>query len=102
MLSSYVVGNLLGRLLVSYLLVFLLCLGLAKGDWRGALARTRRWYGVLAVVVVFALGLAGSVGSRMADAPRGPVPTAGPSVDADGRVTIQAWAQPHAAGRPRS
>lgn len=66
MLSSYVAGNLLGRLLMSYLLVWLVCLGFAKGDWRGAFARSRRWYGVLGVGLLFALGLAGSVGKGLA------------------------------------
>ena len=62
MLTLYVLGNLLGRLLMAYLLVWLVCLALSRGDWRGALVRSRRWQAVLAVVVLFGLGLAGSVG----------------------------------------
>lgn len=62
MLTLYVLGNLLGRLLMAYLLVWLVCLVLSRGDWRGALVRSRRWPAVLAVVVLFGLGLAGSVG----------------------------------------
>ncbi len=62
MLTLYVLGNLLGRLLMSYLLVWLVCLAFARGDWRRAVQRTKRWYGLLAVAVLFAMGLAGSLG----------------------------------------
>ena len=62
MLTLHVLGNILGRLLMAYLLVWLVSLALSRGDWRGAFARSRRWQGVAAVAVVFGLGLAGSVG----------------------------------------
>ena len=62
MLTLYVLGNLLGRLLMAYLLVWLVCFALSRGDWRAALTRSRRWQAVLAVVVLFGLGLAGTVG----------------------------------------
>ena len=64
MLTSYVAGNLLGRLLMSYLIVWLVCLGFAKGNWRAAFARTGRWYAVLGTIIVFVLGLLGSLGAR--------------------------------------
>ena len=62
MLTIYVLGNLLGRLLMAYSIVWLVCLALSRGDWRGAFVRSRRWQAVLAVAVLFGLGLAGSVG----------------------------------------
>ena len=62
MLSLYLVGNLLGRLVMAYLLVWLVCLALARGNWRDAFTRSRRWPAMLAVLVLFGLGLAGSVG----------------------------------------
>ena len=62
MLSLYVLGNLIGRLVMAYLLVWLVCLALARGNRRGAFTRSRRWPAVLAVLVLFGLGLAGSVG----------------------------------------
>ena len=62
MLSLYVVGNLLGRLLMAYGLVWLVGLALSRGNWRAAFARSRRWPAVLGVLVLFGLGLAGSLG----------------------------------------
>jgi hypothetical protein len=62
MLSLYVLGNLLGRLLMAYGIVWVVCLVLARGDWRMAFARSRRWPAVLAVLVLFGLGMAGSLG----------------------------------------
>ena len=62
MLSLYVLGNLIGRLLMAYLVVWLVCLALARGNWRDAFTRSRRWPAVVAVLVLFGLGLAGSVG----------------------------------------
>lgn len=61
MTTSYLIGNLLGRVLLSYALVWLACLLAARGNWRGAFARSARWYSVLAVVLLTALGLAGSM-----------------------------------------
>jgi len=62
MLSLYLVGNLIGRLLMAYLVVWLVCLALARGNARAAFARSRRWPAVVALVVLFGLGLVGSVG----------------------------------------
>jgi len=62
MLTSYVAGNLLGRALLSYLIVWLVCLALARFDWRAAFVRSRRWYSMVAVVIVFLAGLAGTFG----------------------------------------
>ena len=47
---------------MAYLVVWLVCLALARGNWRDAFTRSRRWPAVLAVLVLFGLGLAGSVG----------------------------------------
>lgn len=58
MVWSYVAGQLVGRLLASYLIVWLVCLGISKGDWRAAFRRSRGWAALLAVVVLFVLGLA--------------------------------------------
>jgi len=58
---SYVIGNLIGRALVSYLLVWIACLLGSRFDWRLAFARSRRWYGVAAVIVLTVLGLGGAL-----------------------------------------
>lgn len=57
-MSAYLLGNLLGRLVMSYFIVwFVLWLFFAKRQWREAFRKTRRWYGVVAVAVVFLLGV---------------------------------------------
>lgn len=57
-MSAYVVGNLMGRLLISYVVVFVAMLIASKTDWRRAFSRTHRWYGVAGVAAVFSVGLA--------------------------------------------
>lgn len=58
---SFVFGNLLGRAVVSYLLVFLACLVMARMQIRPALARSRRWYALLATLLLTVLGFASAV-----------------------------------------
>lgn len=58
---SFVLGNLVGRALVSYLLVFLACLAATRLQPRPAFARSLRWYGLLATVVLTLLGMASAV-----------------------------------------
>ncbi|MEW6373615.1 MAG: hypothetical protein AB1584_22075 [Pseudomonadota bacterium] len=58
---SFVIGNLLGRALVSYVLVWIACLAGSRFDWRKAFARSGRWYSVLAVIVLTLLGLGGAL-----------------------------------------
>jgi len=58
---SFVLGNLLGRLLVSYLLVWCGCLLASRFDWRMAFARSKRWYNLLLVCVLGLLGLGAAI-----------------------------------------
>lgn len=60
---AYVLGNLVGRLLVSYLLVLLVCWLFSRFDARRALRQSMRWYSWLAVVVLSLLGLGAAVSS---------------------------------------
>jgi len=60
-MTPYLIGNLLGRLAVSYLLVWGALFVTGRFDARTAFARSRRWYGLLAVAVVFTLGVAGAL-----------------------------------------
>jgi len=60
-MSAYLFGNLLGRLVASYLIVWLAMFIAGKFDWRQALSRTHKWYGLLSIAVLFALGIAGAV-----------------------------------------
>lgn len=57
-MDAEVIGNVLGRLFVSYALVWLLMWGIAPPrTWRGAFVRTHRWYGLLAALALFVLGM---------------------------------------------
>lgn len=62
MLTAYIAGNLLGRALMSYFIVWFVCLATVRGDWRAAFRRSRRWYAVVGVVLLFVAGLAGTLG----------------------------------------
>lgn len=62
-MNGYLIGNLLGRLLFSYGLVWLVLLLLSRLNWRLAVRRSTRWYGVLTVLIVFVTGLLGYVAS---------------------------------------
>jgi hypothetical protein len=59
-MSAELLGNLTGRLLMSWLIVFLIALLLQRGRWRRALARSVWPWGGLAVLALFGLGLLGS------------------------------------------
>jgi hypothetical protein len=56
-MSSYLAGNLLGRLLISYVIVWLAMLLMSRIDWRNSFRLTRRWYGVTSIATVYGLGL---------------------------------------------
>jgi len=62
---SYLLGNFFGRVLVSYLLVWVVLFLFSRLNWRIAFTRSRHWPGVLAVVVLALLGM-GSAFSRSA------------------------------------
>ncbi len=58
-MSAYLIGNLIGRLIASYLVVWVVLFIATKFDWRLAFRRTHKWYGLLAIAALFLLGLAG-------------------------------------------
>jgi Ca2+/Na+ antiporter len=57
-MNSYTVGNLVGRLVLSYLVVWGLMLIFSRVNWRLALRRSYRWYGVTMTLLLFLGGLA--------------------------------------------
>lgn len=61
MAFSYVVGNLLGRGIISYLLVWAVCLAISRFNWRLAFKRSGRWYSLLAVIALTLLGMGGAI-----------------------------------------
>ncbi|MET0499522.1 MAG: hypothetical protein ABW106_14765 [Steroidobacteraceae bacterium] len=56
-MDAYIVGNLVGRLVLSYFLVWLAMLACVR-DWRVAFARSRRSYGLGCVLILSCIGLA--------------------------------------------
>ncbi len=60
-MDAYRIGNLVGRLVLSYLLVWLLMLVFSRIDPRRALQKTNRWYGVGMTLALFTAGLAASI-----------------------------------------
>jgi hypothetical protein len=59
---SYLLGNLLGRAIVSYLLMLLVWTLLCRFDFKKAFKRSLRWTSWVAVVLLSLLGLAVHVG----------------------------------------
>jgi hypothetical protein len=57
----FVLGNLLGRILVSYLLVWIILFLGSRLDWRLAFTRSKRWYNLLLAVLLGVLGLGAAV-----------------------------------------
>lgn len=58
---SYVLGNLIGRALMSLLIVWVVWLCASRFDRRLAWSRTKRWYSLLAVFAMTLLGLGSAV-----------------------------------------
>lgn len=57
-MSFYLLGNLLGRLVVSYALVWLVMwIIIARLNGRRAFHHANRWYGLLSVIVIFVTGV---------------------------------------------
>jgi uncharacterized membrane protein len=58
-MTAHLLGNLMGRLVLSYALVWLLlCLTLARLSWRDACRRANHWSGLAASITTFLIGLA--------------------------------------------
>ncbi|UTV80843.1 hypothetical protein MQE22_12650 [Acidithiobacillus sp. YTS05] len=60
-MSGYLLGNLLGRLLVSWLVVFVVSLLMKRGQLKIALRASVWPWGWLWVLVLFGMGLLGAV-----------------------------------------
>lgn len=61
MALSYLLGNFIGRLIISFVLVWIVWLLVSKLNWRQAFARSRRWYSLLAVVLLSLLGMGSAI-----------------------------------------
>lgn len=57
-MTAYLIGNIIGRLALSYAILWLaIWLGLARLNWRDAFRRTHHWTGLTATTTIFLLGL---------------------------------------------
>lgn len=56
MTVTYLLGNLIGRALVSYALIWLVCWLVSRFAWRAAFRLSARWYSVLGVIMLTLLG----------------------------------------------
>jgi len=56
----YILGNLVGRTVISYLLVWLFYLLINKFKWRIAFKQSTRWYSWLIILLMTLLGLGAS------------------------------------------
>jgi predicted PurR-regulated permease PerM len=57
MAIPYLLGNFIGRLLMSFILVWVVWLLASRFNWRLALARSGRWYSLVVVFVLAVLGM---------------------------------------------
>lgn len=57
MATVHLLGSLLGRALVSYALVWVVCWLCSRRSWRTASTRSARWYSVVSVLVLTLGGL---------------------------------------------
>jgi hypothetical protein len=60
----YLLGNLIGRIIASYLIVWVICLLTIRLNWRLAFKRSHRWYCLLAVILLTLLGLGARVAKQ--------------------------------------
>ncbi len=58
---SFILGNLFGRAIASYVLVWAVCWLSSRLNWRLAFARSTRWYNLLAVAVLTLLGMGAAI-----------------------------------------
>ena len=57
-MTAYLLGNLIGRFVLSYALIWLVMfLMLSRLNWRDAFKRTHHWGGLVAMTTTFLIGL---------------------------------------------
>ncbi len=57
-------GQIIGRILLSYILVWIIMLIVSRFDFKRAFYHTHRWYGFIVLVVLFALGLSSNFATK--------------------------------------
>jgi hypothetical protein len=56
-MDFYLIGVLFGRFLASYAVVWILLWIISKFDWRSAFRRSYRWYGLVSIAAIYAIGI---------------------------------------------
>ena len=59
-MNAYMIGNFVGRILVNYLVVWLVLFLFSRFNWRRAFRQVHSWYGLFSVILLLLLGLAGA------------------------------------------
>ena len=60
-MTAYLLGNLFGRFILSYALIWLVMwLMLARLNWRDAFRRANHWTGLVATTTTFLIGMIGA------------------------------------------
>jgi hypothetical protein len=61
-MDPYTIGNILGRLMMSFVLVWLVIfLFFSHFKWKTAFSKSVKWYGLLSVALLFTLGLVAGI-----------------------------------------
>lgn len=63
-MSIALAGQIFGRLIISYLVVFILMFLISRFDFKKALYHTHRWYGFLTLMTIFLLGISSQLITR--------------------------------------
>jgi hypothetical protein len=62
MMDAYLIGNVLGRLVMSFALVWLVMFLLfSHFNWKTAFGKSLKWYGLLSVSALFILGIVAGI-----------------------------------------
>lgn len=60
-MSAYVIGSVVGRLLISYVIVLVVLMIFSRLRWREGLRRSVKWYGLLLTTAVFLVGISQAI-----------------------------------------
>ena len=63
-MSAVLVGRIVGRLFLSYLLVWVVMIVVSRFSFKLAFYRVHRWYGFILLVLVFLLGISSHLVSK--------------------------------------
>ncbi|MCG8581698.1 MAG: hypothetical protein MI866_17370, partial [Bacteroidales bacterium] len=56
-MDTYLIGNLLGRLVISYIITWFIFFAFSGFKWRNAFTYSRKWYGLVVLMFIFLAGL---------------------------------------------